>query len=103
MVENFGNPIYVLESGNETIGSMSITESHEQYDCDIIYTLYVFDDSSTSWVDAGTDSSLYDFINAFDTSSGTLEVNSSNTGAYSNEKDFQMKITATSTETMDSH
>ena len=81
---------------------MSITESRDSFDCDIAYVLFVYDETSSIWVEAGTDNSVIDFIHSFDTSSGTLEVNSSNTQDYSLQTDFQIKITATSTETMDS-
>ena len=44
---------------------------------------------------------MYDFISSFDTSSGTLLVDSSNLD-YSLKTDFTMKIVATSVETMES-
>ena len=76
VADNFGNPIYQLESGVKTIGSMSITESNAAYECDVTYALYVFDGDST-WVDAGTENSVFDFVHAFDTTTGTLKVDSS--------------------------
>ena len=37
--ENWENPIYVLESGNKSIGSMNITHSNTESVCDVIYVL----------------------------------------------------------------
>ena len=55
---------------------MSITESNDSFDCDVTYALFV-QDSESNWIAAGTDGSVYDYIHAFDVTTGTLEVNSS--------------------------
>lgn len=83
VVENFGNPIYVLESGTGTIGTMNISESKSQYTCDVIFNLFVYDETNEDWKNAGTDSSIYDFIDSFDSESGKLDVNSADVQKYS--------------------
>ena len=77
---------------------MSLIQSNPDYNCNIVFALYVFDLRSGGWKDAGTDNSVFDFINKFDTSTGTLEVDSSNTD-YAPSTNFAMNVTAISTDT----
>ncbi len=80
---------------------MSITHSNTESTCDITYALYVRETVSNDWVDAGTDNTVYYFINNFDTASGTLQVEAQT--ADSLQTNYTMKIVVTSTETLDSN